>query len=175
MPNHLDDYYAPIGKLTIGAAALEDTVIRWGALLSEDVMKKTHAHNLRRGFENNLDFLIERVKERVSAEQQQPLVELIEKARSLKDERNKNVHGTWAQMVHADNGEFAQVMRSRYEKGKGLDVIAWDVTTPGIAELEKLAVDLNQITEQLEDKMSNLWNNDAEIVHWRIQRANVAS
>jgi len=36
MNDRLNDYLAPIGKITIASAALEEVTIRWGALLSED-------------------------------------------------------------------------------------------------------------------------------------------
>jgi hypothetical protein len=43
MEPRLDAYLAPIGKLTIAAALLEEVVIRWGALLFEPDHSETHA------------------------------------------------------------------------------------------------------------------------------------
>ena len=36
MTDRLNDYLAPIGKVTIASAALEEVAIRWGALLSDN-------------------------------------------------------------------------------------------------------------------------------------------
>jgi hypothetical protein len=57
----------------------------------------------------------------------------------LKDQRNENIHAVWAEMVHADTGEFAQFTRSRYDKDKATHTTKWDVgVPPSIEELEKL-------------------------------------
>ena len=68
MEPRLNDYYAPIGKLTIAAA----------------------------------------------------------RGRKLKDQRNENIHAVWAEMVHADTGEFAQFTRSRYDKDKATHTTKWN-------------------------------------------------
>ena len=112
MEPRLNDYYAPIGKLTIAAA----------------------------------------------------------RGRKLKDQRNENIHAVWAEMVHADTGEFAQFTRSRYDKDKATHTTKWDVgVPPSIEELEKLADDLRTLAHELNNHLANLWATDEDVYHWRDQ------
>lgn len=165
-PN-LNDYLVHIGKLTIAAAYLEEVAIQWSALLSDGDHEETHARRLLRGMESNLNFLCDRVKQRVSPESQQRVLDMIETARALKNRRNENVHGVWANMVEADTGVFSRVVRSRYEKGTMPGKIIWDLHTPTIAELEKLALDLDNIARQLNERLADLWDIDESVQRWR--------
>ena len=168
MNPRLHDYLIPIGKLTIAAAFLEEVVIRWGALLSEGGHHETHAKRLLRGLDKNLDFLIERAKEHISPAGQKPVLDLIETARALKNKRNENVHGVWAEMVAADTGAFAKVARSRYEKDATGKLI-WDLRTPNLSELEQLATALNKNARNLNECLANLWDIDDQLRYWRAE------
>jgi len=167
MNTPLDDYLAPIGKVTIAAALLEEVVLRWAALLSEDDVHEVHYKNLTRGLEANLGLLISRVTERVSPVSQQQVLDLIENARTLKNKRNESVHGVWGDMVHSDTGEFAYVARSRYEKDKSKRSLEWDLSVPTIAELEALASELKRVAHALNNRLSDLWDIDEDVQRWR--------
>jgi len=137
MKPRLNDYLIPIGRLAIAAAFLEEHVICWGALLS-GAAQETHAKRLRRGLDQNLDFLTKQVKQRVSAARQKPVIDLIAISRALKDKRNENVHAVWSEMENADTHEFAHVVRSRYDKDANGKLIWLPHNTPTVAELEKI-------------------------------------
>jgi hypothetical protein len=170
MEPRLNDYYAPIGKLTIAAATLESVALRWAALLSEDDVEDTRFKYLTRSLEAHLNLLADRVKERISSANQQSVFDLIERGRKLKDQRNENVHAVWAEMVHADTGEFTQFTRSRYDKDKATHTTKWDVgVPPSIEELEKLADDLRTLAHELNNHLANLWATDGDVYHWRDQ------
>lgn len=97
---------------------LEEVTLHWVALLSDDPVDETRFKNLTRGLEQTLTMLTDLVKQRVSAANQQSVIDLIERGRKLKDQRNESVHGVWAEMENAETGAFSHVARSRYEKIK---------------------------------------------------------
>ncbi len=66
MRDDLDDYLISIGKVAIAAAFLEEVVIHWGAWLSDN-SQGTLLKRLHRGLDKNLDFLADRVEERISS------------------------------------------------------------------------------------------------------------
>jgi len=114
----LEDYLTPIGKLTIAAALLEETVIRWGALLSDGALLKSHADRLLKGLDRNLTFLADRIKQTMSPAYQNEILDLIEKGRDLKDERYKSVHGVWGRAHERRNrrlrgGDALPLQKSR--------------------------------------------------------------
>jgi hypothetical protein len=165
----LDEYYAPIGKLTIAAAKLEEVALGAAALLSDDPMDETRYKNITRGLDNNLNLLADLVKERVSSTNQGKVLDLIERGRTLKNKRNENVHCVWGQMVHADSGKLAGVVRSRYDKHRATRSTMWDLTVPSTAELEKLASDLDQVGEDLRQRLADLWDIDEGVRDWRME------
>jgi hypothetical protein len=169
MKPRLNDYYAPIGTLTIAAATLEEIAIRWAALLSEADVDETRYKNLTRGLESNLTLLADRVRECVSSASQKSVLDLIEKGRTLKNKRNENVHGVWGEMVHEDTGEFAHVARSRHEKDKATRTTKWDVSVPPIEELNKLTADLHKVAHELNNRLSDLGDIDQDVQRWRSQ------
>lgn len=164
----LQDYYAPIGKLTIAAAKLEEVALGAAALLSDDPVDDTRYKNLTRGLDNSLNILADQVRVRVSLGNQSKILDLIELGRKLKNKRNENVHGVWGQMAYADSGEFAGVARSRYEKDRSSKSTTWDLSVPSITELEKLAADLDQVAEDLRQRLADLWDIDENVRAWRI-------
>lgn len=170
MIHRLEDYLIPIGQVTIASAALEEVVIRWGALLAGDDVADTRYRNLTRGMENNLSFLADRVKERVSVTNQQPVLDMIERARTLKNRRNENIHGVWGEMINADTDEFVKVARSRHEKDRSTRSTRWDFSVPTVAELNVLARDLRAIALELNERIADLWDIDEDIVLWRYGR-----
>lgn len=167
MNARLNDYLIHIGKLAIAGALLEEVVVRWSALLSEPDTDETHAKRLYRGLDSNLDFLMDLVKERISAGSQQQIIDLIEASRVLKNRRNENVHAVWSEMENADTGEFSHVARSRYEKDEKDKLIWLPHTTPTVHELEQFAVDLDKIARDLNECLATLWDLDEEVQRWR--------
>jgi hypothetical protein len=65
MRDDLDDYLISIGKVAIAAAFLEEVVIHWVAWLSDNP-QGTLRKRLHRGLDKNLDFLADRVEERIA-------------------------------------------------------------------------------------------------------------
>lgn len=170
MTGRLEDYFAPVGKLTMAAALLEEVTLRWVALLSDDPVNETRFKNLTRGLETTLTMLAELVKQRVSVANQLSVIDLIERGRKLKDQRNESVHGIWGEMENAETGAFSHVARSRYEKKKATRSIEWDLRVPAVEDLEKLSNELRAIAHDLNDRIGDLWNKDEGIQTWR--RAN---
>jgi hypothetical protein len=163
----LNDYYAPIGKLTMAAATLDDVALRWSAVLSDNDMGETQYKNLLAGLDRNLDLLADTVRKRVSQAKQQSVIDLIEKARTLKNKRNDNVHAVWGEMSEADTGNFIQVSRSRFEKDKSTRTTKWDVDVPTVQQIEALSHDLQKISHELNDRMSHLYDMDEDVRSWR--------
>lgn len=166
MNSRLEDYLPPIGRVTIAAALLEETVIRWAALLSEGALLKSHADQLLKGLDQNLTFLADKIKAIASPACQKELLDLIEKGRSLKNERNKSVHGVWGELTTEGTGEFVAVTRSRYKKvGKDVE---WDLHTPSIGDLEKIADELNVTAHALNNRLGDLYDIDDGFQKWRL-------
>ncbi len=115
MKARLEDYFAPVGKVTIAAALLEEVTLRWVALLSDDPVNETRFKNLTRGLEQTLTMLTDLVKRRVSSPNQQSVIDLIETGRKLKDERNESVHGVWGEMETQKRAHF-RMWRGRVTK-----------------------------------------------------------
>src|SRR6266511_5121976 len=130
MRDDLDDYLISIGKVAIAAAFLEEVVIHWGAWLSDNP-QGTLLKRLHRGLDKNLDFLADRVEERISSAKKKPVLDLIETSRSLKNKRNENIHGVWSVVANSKT----VVMCSRYEKDATGNLSWDDLSTPSIAEV----------------------------------------
>lgn len=167
MTARLDDYFAPVGKLTMAAALLEEVTLRWVALLSDDPVNETRFKNLTRGLEQTLTMLTDLVKQRVSAANQQSVIDLIERGRKLKDQRNESVHGVWGEMENAETGAFSHVARSRYEKIKATRSIEWDLSVPAVEDLKKLSSELHAVAHALNNRIGDLWDIDEGVQSWR--------
>lgn len=167
MNDRLDDYFDPIGRVTMASATLEEVVIRWGALLSEDDVDETRFKNLTIGMDRNLTFLADRIKERVSVPNQRSVLDLIERARALKNKRNEDVHGVWGEMVNAETGHFDRVARQRYDREKATRSTQWDLSVPTVGELQALASDLNTIAHEINERIADLWDIDEDVLRWR--------
>jgi hypothetical protein len=170
MKPRLDDYFAPVGKLTMAAALLEEVTLRSIALLSEEPFDETRFKNLTKGLEQTLTMLADLVRQRVSAANQQSVIDLIEKARRLKDKRNESVHGVWGEMQDADTGEFSHVARSRYEKDRATRSTKWILKVPTVDELNTLATDLHAVAHTLNDRLAHLFDMDDDVQSWRRTR-----
>jgi len=167
MTVRLEDYYAPVGRLTMSAALLEEVTLRWAALLSDDPVDETRFRNLTRGLEVTLTMLSDLVKQRVSVVNQRSVLDLIEKGRQLKDQRNESVHGVWAEMEDAQTGAFSHVARSRYEKMRATRSIKWDLSVPTVDDLTKLSTELHTIAHALNNRLADLWDIDEGVQTWR--------
>jgi hypothetical protein len=170
MTARLEDYYTPVGKLTMAAALLEEVALRWVAMLSDDPVNETRFKFLTRGLEQTLTMLADLVTIRISATNQQSVIDLIVRGRKLKDQRNESVHGVWGEMENAETGAFSHVARSRYEKTKATRSVQWDLSVPKVEDLQKLADDLHSVAHSLNNRMGDLWDIDEGIQSWR--RAN---
>jgi hypothetical protein len=170
MTETLDDYLPVIGRVTTATSELEEQVIVWSALLSNAETNETHGDRLLKGLDRNLNHLKECVVRRASVSGQQKALAAIEKARHLKNQRNTIVHGVWQQMENADTGELCGVKRSRYRLDRGSREAVWDLSTPSVNEVEKLADALKSVTLELSDAMGNLWDHDPAVRTWRSQR-----
>jgi hypothetical protein len=51
----------------------------------------------------------------------------------------------------------ASVGRSRYEMDKATKKLRWDLSTPSVAEVKKLAKDLGKVAEELNAVLGQLW------------------
>jgi hypothetical protein len=149
------------------SATLEEVAIRWGALLSEDGLVETRYKNLLKGMDQNLTFLAELVKERVSKANQPSVLDMIDRAWKLKNKRNEDIHGVWSEMIDAETGRFVGVARSRYEMQKAMRSTWWDLSVPTIAELQTLASDLNGVAHEINERMADLWDIDEDVRRWR--------
>ena len=136
-------------------------------MLSDDPVDETRFKNLTRGLEVTLTMLSELVKQRVSAVNQQTVLDLIEKGRRLKDQRNESVHGVWGEMEHADTGAFSHVARSRYEKMRATRSIKWDLSVPSIDDLKRLSTELHTVAHELNNRLADLWDIDEGVQSWR--------
>jgi hypothetical protein len=169
MKPRLNDYFAPVGKLTMAAALLEEVTLRWLALLSDN-FDEARFKNLTKGLEQTLTMLTDLVKLRVSTGSQQSVIDLIEKARKLKDQRNESVHGVWGEMENADTGVFSHVARSRYDKDRATRSVKWDLKVPSVDDLKTLATELHAVAHALNNRLADLWDMDEDVQSWR--RAN---
>lgn len=168
--NRLADYLPLIGRVTIAAATLEEIALVNVMALSKESPDETRYKYMIRGLGATLDRLSELVTDRVSPHYRQKVIDLIEEARQLKNKRNENVHGVWAEMVMADTMEFVQVNRSRYERDKATKSVAWVLKTPSIEELDKLCKELEDVAHRLEKLMDSVWNIDEDVVSWRMRK-----
>lgn len=163
----LADYFPTIGRLTIEAATLEEIVIVNVMALMDKSHDQTRYDYMVKGLEYTLKRLEELINIRVSPIYRQQILDLIEEARKLKNKRNENVHGVWAEMVEVDTGKFVQVSRSRYERDKNAKSVSWNLTTPTIEELEMLCRDLHDVAHRLEGLMDRVWSCDEDVLCWR--------
>lgn len=166
----LIDYLHHIGRITIEAATLEEVILVNLMALADEPFDETRSKYMFRGLDMILTELSKLISARVSTHYRQTVLDLIEKARQLKDKRNESVHGVWGEMIEADTKTFVGVSRARYEKDKATKRVSWDLKTPTIEELDKLGADLRDVAHKLQELLKRVWDLDDDVRQWRLSK-----
>ncbi|QND70818.1 hypothetical protein [Tardiphaga robiniae] len=147
-----DEYYKSLGRLTFRFGALEH-------YCSDTTRHLTDPSNVPANEEYvPLSVVLKRLKsvieQRFSRRYIDRIQPLIDQADALRKERNKNFHALWQ--------VFPQGV-TRFSKDAG----QLSVATPTPAEIEALAVSVNETTEKLAQQVRHAYDMDEKVREWR--------
>jgi hypothetical protein len=160
-----DDYFQALGKLLFATSLLEEAMVVFSMALSEPADVNAFDAELRRkSWATNTKGFRALIKERFSEHYQGQLLPLLERTDRLRRDRNKNIHALWQIMVNAETGQYVNVVRvTRTREGETSET---KISTPSPAELDKLANDLRECGQTLQNAFKHAFDLDEKVQRW---------